>query len=414
MLHRLPLYIGLRYLRAKRRNHFISFISALSMIGLTLGVTVLIVVLSVMNGFDREMRTRILGMVPHAQIALPGAMIDADGVVAEALRHPQVVGASPYISTQAMVAANSRTQGTLLSGIDPDTFSSVSILPQHLRLGAIEQLSTTPFGAILGTTLARLLNVSVGDKITLFVPQVAVSIANMQPRFKRFTVVGTFEVGAEMDAGLVVTHIDDLAKVLMYGDAVDGVQIKTTDLFSATQIALEIGQNLPRAYYVSDWTRTQGNLFQAIQLEKRLVGLLLFIIVAVAVFNIVSSLVMLVTDKQAEIAVLRTLGATSQQILAIFIVQGTAIGLIGISLGVALGVAGALSIEQVIAWIEAVFGIQFLNANVYFISYLPSELRAADVCLVALVTLGLSLLSTLYPAWRASRIAPAEVLRYES
>jgi lipoprotein-releasing system permease protein len=414
MFHSLPFYIGMRYLRAKRRNHFISFISGVSMAGLTLGVMVLIIVLSVMNGFDREMRTRILGMVPHAQIYRTGAMTDPEAVRQEALKHPMVLGASAYIESQGMVSGNDRTQGALITGVDPETIRSVSILPDHMVQGDITQLAEQPFGAIIGETLARILNIGVGDKITVIVPEISVNIASMQPRFKRFTVVGIFKVGAELDANLVVTHVDDLGKLLLYGGAVDGVQLKTTDLFKARQVALEVGQNLPQIYYVSDWTRTQGNLFQAIQLEKKMVGLLLFMIIAVAVFNIVSSLVMLVTDKQGEIAVLRTLGATSRQILGVFIVQGTAIGVIGIVVGVALGILGALTIADILAWIESVFNIEFLNSNVYFINYIPSELKMSDVYLISGATFLISVLSTIYPAWKASRISPAEVLRYES
>lgn len=384
------------------------------MIGLTLGVMVLIIVLSVMNGFDREMRTRILGMVPHAEISLPGEMRNAEEVRQTALEHPMVEGASPYIKTQGMLVGNNRTQGALLTGVDPDTLPSVSILPDHMVAGSVDALNEEPFGVIIGQSLARILNISVGDKLTVYVPQISVNIASMQMRFKRFTVVGVFKVGAELDSSLVLTHVDDLGKLMMYGGAVDGVQLKTTDLFKSTQIALEVGRNLSQVYYVSDWTRTQGNLFQAIQLEKRLVGLLLFMIIAVAAFNIVSSLVMLVTDKQGEIAVLRTLGATSRQILGVFIVQGTAIGIIGIAIGVLLGVIGALSIADILSWIETAFGFQFLNENVYFISYIPSELKWADVTLIASATFVLSVLSTIYPAWKASRISPAEVLRYES
>ncbi|WP_196157867.1 lipoprotein-releasing ABC transporter permease subunit [Reinekea sp. G2M2-21] len=414
MFHSLPFYIGMRYLRAKRRNHFISFISGVSMAGLTLGVMVLIIVLSVMNGFDREMRTRILGMVPHAQIYRTGAMNDAESVRQEALKHPMVLGASAYIESQGMVSGNDRTQGALITGVDPETIRSVSILPDHMVQGDISQLAEQPFGAIIGETLARILNIGVGEKITVIVPEISVNIASMQPRFKRFTVVGIFKVGAELDANLVVTHVDDLGKLLLYGGAVDGVQLKTTDLFKARQVALEVGQNLPQIYYVSDWTRTQGNLFQAIQLEKKMVGLLLFMIIAVAVFNIVSSLVMLVTDKQGEIAVLRTLGATSRQILGVFIVQGTAIGVIGIVIGVALGILGALTVADILAWIESFFNIEFLNSNVYFINYIPSELKMSDVYLISGATFLISVLSTIYPAWKASRISPAEVLRYES
>ena len=414
MMQSLPLYIGLRYLRAKRRNHFISFISGVSMVGLTLGVMVLIIVLSVMNGFDREMRTRILGMVPHATIFLPGQMTDPEQVRQIALKNPQVLGASAYTETQGMVVGSGEPRGAAIMGVQPETLASVSILPQHMVAGSVKALSEKPFGAVIGQTLARLLGVGIGDKITLIVPKSSVTIASIQPRFKRFTIVGIFKVGAELDASLVVTHVDDIGKVLQYGGAVDGIQLKTSDLFQARKIALEVGRQLPKSYYVSDWTRTQGNLFKAIQLEKRMVGLLLFMIIAVAVFNIVSSLVMLVTDKQGEIAVLRTLGATSRQILGVFIVQGTAIGVIGIAIGVLLGVIGALTIADILAWVERVFGIQFLNADVYFISYIPSELQWSDVTLIASATFVIAVLSTIYPAWKASRISPAEVLRYES
>ena len=414
MFHSLPLYIGLRYLRAKRRNHFISFISGISMVGLTLGVMVLIIVLSVMNGFDREMRTRILGMVPHATISLPGEFKNTEAIRQIALQHPKVLGASAYIETQGMVIGNDRTRGALLSGVDPSTVGTVSILPDHMVAGSIAALDDQAFGVIIGESLARGLNVSLGDKLTLIVPEMSVTIASIQPRFKRFTLVGIFKVGAELDSSLVITHIDDLAKLMLYDDAVDGLQLRTTDLFQARQIAFDIGRELPDVYFVSDWTRTQGNLFQAIQLEKRLVGLLLFMIVAVAVFNIVSSLVMLVTDKQGEIAVLRTLGATSRQILGVFMVQGTAIGLIGIGMGVLLGVIGALTVADIIAWFEAALDIQFLNADVYFISYIPSELKWNDVLIISSATFIISVLSTIYPAWKASKISPAEVLRYES
>ncbi|TXR53535.1 lipoprotein-releasing ABC transporter permease subunit [Reinekea thalattae] len=414
MYRSLPFYIGLRYLRAKRRNHFISFISALSMAGLTLGVMVLIIVLSVMNGFDQEMRNRILGMVPHATISLPGEMTKQQEIIDKALQHPLVEGASEYIETQGMVIANNVNRGALFSGINTETIASVSILPEHIVEGSLEDLANQPFGAILGTTMAHILGVDVGDKVTLIVPELSVNIASIQPRFKRFTVVGLFEVGAEMDAGLVVTNIDDLGKLMLYGGAVDGVQLKTSDLFKARQTAFDVGRELTDVYYVSDWTRTQGNLFKAIQMEKKLVGLLLFMIIAVAGFNTVSSLVMLVTDKQAEIAVLRTLGATRRQILAVFMVQGTAIGLVGIIIGVILGVIGALSVADIIAWIESVFHIQFLDANVYFISYIPSQLKWSDVYLIAAASFCISVCSTIYPAWKASRISPAEALRYES
>ncbi|MDN3649620.1 lipoprotein-releasing ABC transporter permease subunit [Reinekea marina] len=414
MFQSLPLYIGLRYIRAKRRNHFISFISAVSMIGLTLGVAVLIIVLSVMNGFDRELRTRILGMVPHATISQPGEMTNAEQVRAIALEHPRVLGASAYVQTQGMLVGSRQTKGALLSGIEPSTVSTVSILPNHLLEGDIENLAEGEFNVILGDNLARSIGAYVGDKITVLVPQLSVNIAGIQPRFKRFTVSGIFKVGAEVDQSLAVFNLNDLAKVLQYGNAVDGIQLKVDDLFKARSIAKEAGQSLEGYYRVSDWSVTQGNLFQAIQMEKRMVGLLLFMVIAVAGFNIVSSLVMLVTDKQGEIAVLRTIGATRSQVMGIFIVQGTVIGALGIVVGTLLGILGALTIADIIAWIESAFNIEFLNANVYFISYIPSQLQVGDIYTVSISAFVIAALSTIYPAWRASRISPAEVLRYES
>ncbi|MFQ3229155.1 MAG: lipoprotein-releasing system permease protein [Reinekea sp.] len=414
MFQSLPLYIGLRYIRAKRRNHFISFISAVSMIGLTLGVAVLIIVLSVMNGFDRELRTRILGMVPHATISKVGEMTNSDEVRSIVLEHPRVLGASAYVQTQGMIVGSRQTKGAILSGVNPDTISSVSILPNHLLDGDISDLVEGEFNVILGDILARSIGAYVGDKITVIVPQLSVNIAGIQPRFKRFNVTGVFKVGAEVDQTLAVFNLNDLGKVLQYGDAVDGVQLKVDDLFMARTIAKEAGQTIEGFYSVSDWTATQGNLFQAIQMEKRMVGLLLFMVIAVAGFNIVSSLVMLVTDKQGEIAVLRTLGATRGQVMGIFIVQGTVIGALGILVGTLLGVLGALTIADIISGIESFFNIEFLNANVYFISDIPSQLQWADIYTVSISAFVIAVLATIYPAWRASRISPAEVLRYES
>lgn len=414
MLNNIPFLVGLRYLRARRRNHFISFISGVSMIGLTLGVMVLIIVLSVMNGFDRELRNRILGMVPHATVSQPDGLTDWPAVAQTLSRHPGVLGVSPFTESQAMLVGPGQTRGVAVSGVDPQTLGQVSILPDHLESGSLEDLQEGRFGILLGEILARQLGVNLGDRVTMMVPEVTVNLAGVTPRFKRFEVVGTFAVGAELDANLAVVQMNDLGRLLRYDEQVDGVHLKVDDLFRARQIAAEAGRTLEGRYFVSDWTRTQGNLFQAIQLEKRMVGLLLFMIVAVAVFNIVSSLVMMVTDKQGEIAILRTLGARSGQIMGIFIVQGTAIGLIGIALGVLLGVLGAWSVADIVAWIENTFHIQFLNAEVYFISYIPSELKWSDVRLIALASFVISVLATLYPAWRASRISPAEALRYES
>ncbi len=383
------------------------------MIGLILGVMVLIIVMSVMNGFDREMQTRVLGMVPHGTISQPNGMADWPLLLDTLSASPDVVAAAPYIESQGLLSQDSVTRGAMVFGIDPETHGKVSIVGEHFVAGQLTDLQPGRFGIVLGDILAQILGVQVGDSVTLMVPEVSVSIAGLAPRFKRFEVVGLFRVGAEMDSGLALINIQDAAKLLRMGDKVDGVRIRVADLFQAREITWNLAINLPGRYMVSDWTRTQGNLYKAIQMEKRMIGLLLVMIVAVAAFNIVSSLVMLVQDKQGDIAILRTMGASPSQIMGIFIVQGSMIGVIGVFIGTVLGVAGALSIDRIIGFIEKLFGIQFIDGSVYFISYFPSELQWTDVGWITGVSLVLSLLATLYPAYRASRISPAEALRYE-
>lgn len=415
MFKPLSLYVGLRYTAAKRSNHFISFISLASMLGLMLGVAALIVVLSVMNGFDRELKQRILGMVPHATITELGRpMTDWQSVQSGVDQSPSVQASAPFIQAQGMLTNRGVVRGVMVYGIDPSSERKVSILANHIKTGSLDTLNTQRFGIVLGDLLARYLGVRVGDKVTLVLPEATVSVAGMVPRLKRFTVVGTFEVGAELDASLAYISMGDAAKIKRYReDVVDGIRLKFDDLFSAPQKAREIANGLDGYYRTSDWTRTHGNLFQAIQLEKRMIGLLLFLIVLVAAFNIVSTLVMVVTDKKADVAILRTLGATKGRIMRIFMVQGTLIGIIGTLLGGALGITLALTISDLVAWVERTFGIQFLNADVYFISYLPSDLQWPDVFTICGTALVISFLATIYPAYRAAKTHPAEALRYE-
>ncbi|WP_251976501.1 lipoprotein-releasing ABC transporter permease subunit [Salinicola avicenniae] len=413
MLDRLPFLVGLRYVRAKRRNHFISFISLTSMLGLSLGVAVLILVLSVMNGFDHELRTRVLGMVPHTRIEQQGGMQDWKALAERVSEHRNVVAAAPYVQQQGMFSAGGRTQGALVTGVEPSYEHDVSIIDQHMQSGTLDDLSPGSWHVVLGDLLARNLGVGVGDRVTLLVPEASITPGGVFPRLKRFTVSGVFKVGADLDANLAYANIEDMQTLARLGDKVDGLRLELDDLFQAGPVTRDIVSSLGAGYRGLDWTYTHGNLFQAIQMEKHMIGLLLMVIVAVAAFNIVSTLVMVVTDKHADIAILRTIGATPRSIMGIFVVQGLAIGLIGIVIGVAAGIALALSISDIIAWVQAVTGIQFLDPNVYFISYLPSRLQGSDVGVIVSSALVLTFLSTLYPAWRAARIQPAEVLRYE-
>lgn len=414
MFKPLSLFIGLRYTAAKRSNHFISFISLASMLGLMLGVAALIVVLSVMNGFDRELKQRILGMVPHASISGYNQPIENWRELNSQLEeHPDVLAAAPFIQAQAMLTSRGTVRGALINGVDPDYESRVSILGDHMKQGALSSLNDQRFGIVLGELLARYLNVSVGDKVTLVLPEASVSVAGVVPRLKRFTVVGTFSVGAELDANLAYINLKDAATIKRMGDGVEGIRLKFNDLFTAPKQVRKIADGLNGYFRISDWTRTHGNLFQAIQLEKRMIGLLLFLIVLVAAFNIVSTLVMVVTDKKADVAILRTLGATPGHIMRIFMIQGTVIGTLGTLLGTLLGILLALTVSDLISWVERTFGIQFLDADVYFISDLPSDLQWADVGLISCAAMLISFLATIYPAWRAAKLQPAEALRYE-
>ncbi|MFP8966072.1 lipoprotein-releasing ABC transporter permease subunit [Pokkaliibacter sp. CJK22405] len=406
-------WIGLRYTRAKRRNHFISFISVVSIAGLTLGVAVLIIVLSVMNGFDREMRERILGMVPQASILGYPVMHDWQQLESLISEKPGVVGAAPFVQAEGMLNNEGNTNGVLLQGILPSQEDKISIIREHISEGSLDELKSGSFNIILGDILAQYLNAKVGDKVTLILPEATATLGGVFPRMKRFNVVGIFSLGAQLDANMALVNIEDAAKLKRLGDGVDGIRIKFDDLFSAPQKVRDIASTLPGMFRVSDWTRTQGNLYQAIQMEKTMMALLLSLIIAVAAFNIVSTLVMVVTDKHADIAILRTLGATPGDIMKVFMVQGSVIGVVGTLVGTGLGVLGAYTVTDLVHWLEKVFHTQFLNPDVYFISYLPSDPHASDIAIICGAALVMSFIATLYPAWRASKTQPAEALRYE-
>ena len=407
--------IGLRYTRAKRRNHFISFISLISMAGIGLGVAALIVVLSVMNGFQKELRTRILGVASHIQITgIDGGLHDWPALAAQAMTHPEVLKAAPFVQSQGMFSVDGGVKGALIRGIEPELEDGVADFRKSITSGSLDALQPGRFGVVLGADLARSLKVYVGDKLTLIAPQGSVTPAGVVPRVRSFTVVGIFEVGMyEYDAGLALINLQDAQRLYQMGETVSGVRLKVEDLFAAPRIARELAATINADAYLHDWTKSHANFFRAVQIEKNVMFIILLLIVAVAAFNIVSTLVMAVQDKQADIAILRTLGASPGSIMAIFVIQGALIGLIGLAIGVLGGVTLALNIDVVVPAIERAFGIQFLAKDVYYISDLPSELQWADVITISSVSFVLTLVATLYPSWRASRLNPAEALRYE-
>ncbi|SIR80044.1 lipoprotein-releasing system permease protein [Aquipseudomonas alcaligenes] len=414
MFRPLSIFVGARYTRAKRRNHYISFISLTSMIGLALGVLAMIVVLSVMNGFQKEMSSRILGMVPHATLSADRPLDDWQAVAATAMQHKQVTGVAPFAELDGMFSYKGNMQPVQINGIDPAEEQKVSIIGRHMVQGRLDDLKAGEFGVVIGEISARRFRLNVGDKLTLIVPEASKAAGGITPRMLRLSVVGVFKVGAELDGSLALIHIADASGIQRLADGqVQSVRIALKDLYKAPQVSAAIATQLGAGFKAIDWTRTQGSLFSAMQMEKTMIGLLLLLIIAVAAFNIIATLIMVVADKRADIAILRTLGATPRQVMAIFMVQGTVIGCIGTLIGGVLGVTVALNISSWVAWLEKASGAHIFSSDVYFISSLPSDLRGLDVLLICGAALSMSFLATLYPSWRASRTQPAEALRYE-
>ncbi|SDY17299.1 lipoprotein-releasing ABC transporter permease subunit [Nitrosomonas sp. Nm33] len=410
------LLIGLRYTRAKRRNHFISFISLISLLGITLGMTALITVMSVMNGFHKEVRSRILGVASHVQISgISGTLTNWQQIADTASKNPQVIATAPYVSAQGMLSHNQVVRGVMVRGILPDYENRVADFAQMMVIGELNQLKAGEFGIVIGVELARSLGAFPGDKIVLISPQGQVTPAGILPRLKQFTVTGVFEAGHnEYDSGLALIHMADAQKLYrMEPNQVSGVRLKLQDMFQAPQVVGDLSLVIPANNYFSDWTQQHATYFRAIQIEKRMLSLILALIIAVAAFNIVSTLVMAVTDKQSDIAILRTLGASPGSIMKIFIVQGTLIGVLGTVLGLISGILLAYNVGEVVAFIERLFSIQFLSQEVYYISEIPSDPQFDDIVTVAAVSFTLTLLATLYPSYRASKVNPAEALRYE-
>jgi len=416
MFRPLPLWIGLRYTAARRRNHFISFISLISMLGIFIGVTALITVLSVMNGFERELRERILGVAAHASIeGFNEPLSDWPRLAEAAADHPEVTGAAPYTEGQAMMVRRQQVTGAILRGILPEREPSVSDVEENMVAGSLETLAAGDYGIVLGSALARHLNVDTGDRVTLIMPEANVTPAGVMPRLRRFTVSGVFEVGMhEFDRSTAFIHLADGQRLMRLEDnQVSGVRLRLDDMFRARRVAEELTASIPDRVWVTDWTRRHANLFRAVQTEKTVMFVILTLIIAVAAFNIVSTLVMMVTDKRADIAILRTLGLSPRGVMGIFLIQGTVIGLVGTLLGIGGGIGLSLNVDTIMGGLETVLGFDMLPAEIYYLSDLPSELRTADITRIGLLAFALSVVATLYPAWRASRTEPAEALRYE-
>ncbi|MBU1359611.1 MAG: lipoprotein-releasing ABC transporter permease subunit [Gammaproteobacteria bacterium] len=412
------LQLGWRYTRAgrsTRRNGFISFISGVSMLGIALGVAALIIVLSVMNGFQKEVTDRMLGVISHIEIfSRDGqALADIDDIMAAARKNPEVVGVAPFIAAQALIARGEDMKGALVRGIVPELEPQVTDISTTAEHGALQKLVPGEFGIVLGIELARSLFVRDGDKVTLIAPGGQVTPAGVVPRLKQFTVVGTFDSGHyEYDSALAMIHEEDAARIFRL-EGPSGIRIKLHDLHKARQVADEMAGTLPGSFMIRDWTRQNKTWFAAVQVEKRMMFIILTLIVAVAAFNLVSTLVMTVTDKRADIAILRTLGSTPRSIMGIFVVQGAMVGVIGTLLGLAVGLAIAYNIDVIVPALEQLFHASFLPKDIYLISKMPSDPQQSDIVPITVISLILAFVATLYPSWRASRVNPAEALRYE-
>ncbi|NNF40502.1 MAG: lipoprotein-releasing ABC transporter permease subunit [Woeseiaceae bacterium] len=408
-------WIGGRYVRARSRNQFVSMISAISMLGIAIAVTVLIVVMSVVNGFERELKDRLLAMTAHASIEnIDGELKTSGELIDTAEQNPRVRAAAPYVDGQALLVFRKQLSGVEVRGIDPLPEAAVSGIADVMQAGQLSDLEAGRFNIVLGVELAEALQVGVGDKVTLTLAEGRVTPAGVMPRTRRFTVTGIYRVGMyEFDRRLAFVNVSDAQKLYRKKDAVTGVRLAVTDIYDAPAIVREVALAHGEPVLVSDWTRRHVNFFRSIQITKSILFVILLMVIAVAAFNIVSTLVMVVKEKQADIAILRTIGARPASILKIFVTQGSIVGVAGTLAGVAAGVLLALNLEAIVGFLESVFGIKFLAADVYFISDLPSELRFADVAGIAVLALALALISTLYPAWVAARTAPAEALRYD-
>lgn len=415
MFKPLSAFIGLRYTKAKRRNQFVSFITFSSFIGIAIGVWALITVLSVMNGFQQEIRDRVLGMTAHATInSTYDGLENWQQVQQQIINHQDVVAVAPYIMKEGMLIKNGNVQGVGIRGIDNEQEKSVATIHQSMIEGSYPALEQKSFGIILGKYLANSLDTFVGDKVTLVIPSLNVTPAGVNPRMKRFTVVGIFEAGhSQYDSQLALIRIQDAQKLFKMKGQVSGIRLKLKDLFKAPQVSRQIAAEIPGYYRVIDWTQYHSNLFRAIQIEKNMMFIILSLIVAVAAFNIVSTLVIVVNDKNADIAILRTLGSSSGQIMRIFIFQGMIIGIVGTILGLISGILTAQNINVIVPFIENLLGVKFLNADVYLITELPSKMLWSDVTIITIVAFCLTVLATIFPAWKASRVKPAEALRYE-
>ena len=415
MFNWFEIWMGTRYVRARSSNRFVSLISAISMLGIAIAVAVLIIVLSVVNGFERELKDRLLLMSAHATIEDPREGLSAwQGRVVDAVANPRVRAAAPFVDGQALIVHGEQLSGIQLRGIDPVLEDEVSGVSEVITSGSLSSLADRGFGIVLGEELANVLRAGLGDKVSVVLAEGIVTPAGVMPRYKRFTVQGIYRVGMyEFDRRLAFIHIADAQRLYRKGETVSGIRLAVNEIYSAPAIVREVALDMGEPVLVSDWTRSHVNFFRSIQITKSILFVILLLVVAVAAFNIVSTLVMVVKDKQADIAILRTVGANPSTILKIFMTQGSIIGVVGTLAGVALGVTFTLNLETIVSFMESVFGIKFLAADVYFISDLPADLHLADVVKISTIALILALASTVYPAWRGARTMPAEALRYE-
>lgn len=413
MFRPLALFIGLRYTKAERKNGFISFISLISMIGLTLGVAALITVLSVMNGFDREMKTRILGMIPQASVMSYDIIPNWQELSSAISQQDNNVKATaPFIQLQGMLVANGQVSGVMVSGIEPEYEKNVSIVDDYITQGSLNDLKAGEFGIVLGESLVENMGVGMGDKITLVLPEASPSVVGVMPRFKQFTLVGTFSISKDIDGVMGFIAMRDAGVMLRLPEGAQGIRMLTKDIFKAPATAQNAAR-LDDRLYPNDWTMTHGNLFNAVKMEKSIIGLLLFLIVVVAAFNIVSSLIMLVTDKKSDIAILKTFGASSKLIMQVFIVQGMIIGVIGTVAGTVLGLALTYTVNDIVTYIGQLFGVSLIASGAYPVDFLPTQVKVMDIIVIVMASFVLSFVMTVYPALRASRIQPAQALRYE-